>query len=905
MVVCRVATARTQTVLVPCALMLILGLLLSTFFGTSQLNVYNSITTTYDCMALPFVLVSSVATHLLCLVLLAGAALVYLSIIRDRIRREFFYWVRVLQLEKSKLTASLDPFSKTQLERWLSSSVGSEPPRHAPGENTRPVAMPQGGSSDLSGSRHDSDSDFSHSLVMRHISTHLDLAEYVGDDGSRHAYHTTLARASSASRRHGSSVSAASLRSGSLHTAASQRCSSRRSSRAATETSSFFWAIAPSELDLVEQAAAGAEGIVWRAVYKSRTVAAKELFALSDLMHQDSGLEALAAETSILAQLHHPNVLRFLGLCRISRRAEEGMEEAVDRVLIVTEWCPVNLRDLLDRHHSCSDDIAPGSLVSTIILDARKGSDATEPASGATGNRLTQHRRLRICLQLARGMAYLHDSDIVHRDLKPENVLLDATGNVRICDFGLSVTTSTSGNSLSASSFGTPGYMAPEIEDALRTKDDDALSACILEPIDMFAFGIVVWELFAKAPLVLKDAGEGEGDTSVRPGVSRARLVAHVDDRGLVDACPAVVRALIQQCNRQEPAERPSFVAAVSIFEEQIQKLPQPQSQQVTDTLPRTIVPRLPSSLSSIGSGGSRISVFSAVHTHRQVGLSDVSSFSASKERGRRRSSRRSRSTGVSFSHDTTRPLMDQWNEYDRRGAIAADAIVKRKGLKMGCCSKLQLRFDSDAVETAYVRKLVLSSSYFSFVKVVCLALFLIEVAAIAGLSHTASFSDFQWYVVRLWLSQGVKSQGYMCSNTGLTVSCFLLACSPCLPSPVRTCLDMQLQRKVLRGHDFDFSFANRAQRVDGMSGRLLMAQALEWPLAYRGIYHNHSSSSHYVLRVAHCRRKPACVGHVDLSQLLIRWNFWFPHHPVRPCRQLFRQWAAGCSRGDGLRWAA
>jgi serine/threonine protein kinase len=48
--------------------------------------------------------------------------------------------------------------------------------------------------------------------------------------------------------------------------------------------------------------------------------------------------------------------------------------------------------------------------------------------------------RCKICLGIARGLAYLHEESairIVHRDIKASNILLDKDLNARISDFGL------------------------------------------------------------------------------------------------------------------------------------------------------------------------------------------------------------------------------------------------------------------------------------------------------------------------------------------------------------------------------------------------------------------------------------------------------------------------------------
>ncbi|KAM3128610.1 hypothetical protein pb186bvf_019307 [Paramecium bursaria] len=62
--------------------------------------------------------------------------------------------------------------------------------------------------------------------------------------------------------------------------------------------------------------------------------------------------------------------------------------------------------------------------------------------------------------QIAKALDYIHRLGIIHRDLKPQNILIDDYGNIKICDFGLSVY---SQGKPRQSNCGTPLYMAPEV----------------------------------------------------------------------------------------------------------------------------------------------------------------------------------------------------------------------------------------------------------------------------------------------------------------------------------------------------------------------------------------------------------------------------------------------------------
>lgn len=59
---------------------------------------------------------------------------------------------------------------------------------------------------------------------------------------------------------------------------------------------------------------------------------------------------------------------------------------------------------------------------------------------------------------------YLHSNGIAFRDLKPENILLDASGHIKLTDFGLAKE-NLKPNAGADSWVGTPAYFAPEILD--------------------------------------------------------------------------------------------------------------------------------------------------------------------------------------------------------------------------------------------------------------------------------------------------------------------------------------------------------------------------------------------------------------------------------------------------------
>lgn len=88
--------------------------------------------------------------------------------------------------------------------------------------------------------------------------------------------------------------------------------------------------------------------------------------------------------------------------------------------------------------------------------------------SNAVYSKLDWETRLRIALEAARGLEYLHEHinpPVIHRDFKSSNILLDKNLHAKVSDFGLAkLGSEKAGGHVSTRVLGTQGYVAPEYE---------------------------------------------------------------------------------------------------------------------------------------------------------------------------------------------------------------------------------------------------------------------------------------------------------------------------------------------------------------------------------------------------------------------------------------------------------
>ncbi|KAJ9135979.1 hypothetical protein P3X46_033097 [Hevea brasiliensis] len=238
------------------------------------------------------------------------------------------------------------------------------------------------------------------------------------------------------------------------------------------------------------------------------------------------GNREFVTEIGMISGLQHPNLVKLYGCCI------EG-----NQLLLVYEYM---------ENNSLAYTLF-GSETSSLMLD------------WAT--------RQKICVGIARGLAFLHEESalrIVHRDIKATNVLLDKDLNAKISDFGLAKLCEEENTHISTRIAGTIGYMAPEY----------ALWGYLTEKADVYSFGVVALEIVS-----------GRSNASYRPKneavclldwafilQQKGNLMEIVDPRlesefNMEEAERMLKVALL--CTNASPTIRPTMSAALRMLEGQ------------------------------------------------------------------------------------------------------------------------------------------------------------------------------------------------------------------------------------------------------------------------------------------------------------------------------------------------
>lgn len=244
---------------------------------------------------------------------------------------------------------------------------------------------------------------------------------------------------------------------------------------------------------VISELGRGGGGVVYRAEH----VQTGEAVALKTVtVHKEALLGSIRREIRLLAQLHHPSVVRICGE-GISEGVPWYAMELVEGVDLLTDWIALAQRVAPQSPWALAappPQEAPefeGLMGGAVLWNAE--SDEVPPLVHAPERPVVTPELLEGLVQrmipLCDALAYLHGEGLVHCDLKPQNVLIRADGKPVLMDFGIAARF---GGNVSREVLdtewgvaGTVGYMPPE---QIRHELLDARA-------DLYALGCLLYQL--------------------------------------------------------------------------------------------------------------------------------------------------------------------------------------------------------------------------------------------------------------------------------------------------------------------------------------------------------------------------------------------------------------------------
>ena len=295
------------------------------------------------------------------------------------------------------------------------------------------------------------------------------------------------------------------------------------------------------EFQIVDELGRGANGRVFIASQPALSDR-KLVLKLSPLMGSEHLSLARLQHSSIVplffANEDHESRIRLLAMPYLGGITLHDAMMSM-HAIAVKDRTGLDFANAIQQQGDCAHEEQPGSI--------------QHPAIGFLKSATYEQATCWIVACLADGLHYAHQRGLAHLDVKPSNILLAGDGQPMLLDFHLAKDLSALSSNTVMSLGGTPGYVAPEQNRAMRSiANGTEVTEKVDQRADIFSLGLILRDLLSGAIPPTVD--------TVEDSPTRDQAI----DKDLGSLSGGQLKTLLSSCLAEDPSQRPADASSLA-----------------------------------------------------------------------------------------------------------------------------------------------------------------------------------------------------------------------------------------------------------------------------------------------------------------------------------------------------